>query len=123
MLRGIENEGDTMSGEEMANLEITPKAVKERLDLGEKFLFIDVREAWEHEKARIEGSTLIPMREIPASRAQIEQAEDVIVFCHHGMRSMDVAVWLRGQGFDQARSMSGGIERWAAEVDPSVPRY
>ena len=112
-----------MNGEEMANMEITPKAVKERLDRGDRFLFIDVREPWEHQTACIEGSTLIPMREIPASLARIEQAEDVIVFCHHGMRSMDVAVWLRGQGVELAWSMNGGIERWAIDVDPSVPRY
>ncbi len=63
------------------------------------------------------------MREIPANLAALESAEDVILFCHHGVRSLDAAAWLRSQGVEGARSMTGGIDRWSTEIDPLVPRY
>ena len=66
---------------------------------------------------------LIPLGEIPANLARFERAEEVILFCHHGMRSLDAAAWLRSQGVEAARSMAGGIDRWTTEVDPRVPRY
>jgi len=106
-----------------ANIEITPREVNERLERGEQFLFVDVREPWEHQTSRIDGSTLIPLREIPANLARFESADEVVLFCHHGMRSLDAAAWLRSQGVESARSMTGGIERWSAEVDSRVPRY
>jgi rhodanese-related sulfurtransferase len=106
-----------------ANIEVTPLEVKQRLDRGEKFLLVDVREPWEYETTRIEGSKLIPLADIPTNLAALEAAEDVILYCHHGMRSMDAAAWLRTQGVEGARSMTGGIERWSTEIDPNVPRY
>jgi rhodanese-related sulfurtransferase len=112
-----------MSGDLQANIEIAPREVQELLARGEKVFFVDVREQWEYDTSRIEGSTLIPLREIPASLARFEEADSVVLFCHHGMRSLDAAAWLRSQGVEGARSMSGGIERWAVEVDPRVPRY
>lgn len=105
------------------NIEISPREVKERRDGGEQFLFVDVREPWEHQTAHIEGAKLIPLGQIPASLPELEAAGDVVCFCHHGMRSLDAAAWLRAQGVEGARSMSGGIERWSTEVDPKVPRY
>jgi adenylyltransferase/sulfurtransferase len=54
---------------------------------------------------------------------QLQAAGEIVFFCHHGMRSLDAAAWLRSQGVDGARSMSGGIDRWSAEIDPNVPRY
>jgi rhodanese-related sulfurtransferase len=107
----------------LANIEITPREVKALLDTGKDFLFVDVREPWEHATSYIEGAKLIPLREIPANLAQIEEAGEVVLFCHHGMRSLDAAAWLRSQGVGGARSMAGGIDRWAVEIDPHVPRY
>jgi rhodanese-related sulfurtransferase len=107
----------------MNDLEITPKDVKDRLDRGEKLLIVDVREPWEHAQCRIEGATLIPMGTIPANLQQLDTEEDVICYCHHGMRSLDVANWLRSQGVSSAKSMAGGIDRWSTEIDPRVPRY
>jgi rhodanese-related sulfurtransferase len=63
------------------------------------------------------------MGTIPASLQALDTGEPVICYCHHGMRSLDVAVWLRGQGVENAKSMAGGIERWSQEIDPTVPRY
>jgi adenylyltransferase/sulfurtransferase len=106
-----------------AELETTPKDVKARMDHGDSFLLVDVREPNEFAICRIEGAKLIPLREVPANLAQIEAAEDVVVYCHHGMRSLDAAAWLRSQGVAGVKSMSGGIERWSAEIDAGVPRY
>ena len=107
----------------MNELEVTVAELKRRLDAGEKLLLVDVREPWEYDMARIEGAKLIPMGTVPANVQSLDVEEDVICYCHHGMRSMDVAVWLRGQGIEGAKSLAGGIERWSAEIDPSVPRY
>jgi rhodanese-related sulfurtransferase len=107
----------------LANIEVTPREVSARLERGDKFLFVDVREKWEYETARIEGSVLIPLREIPANLPKLAEGREIIFFCHHGMRSLDAAAWLRSQGVEGARSMSGGIDRWTTEVDPLVPRY
>jgi rhodanese-related sulfurtransferase len=112
-----------MHNESDAEMEIDPRSVEEKLSRGAAFLFVDVRERWEHDLCRIEGSTLIPLRELPANLAGFENAEEVILFCHHGMRSLDAAVWLRAQGIRRARSMAGGIDRWSREIDPAVPRY
>jgi len=107
----------------MNDLEITPQEVKRRLDSGEKLLLIDVREPHEHTICRIEGSVLIPMGTIPANLQKLDIDEDVICFCHHGMRSLDVANWLRSRGVVSAKSMAGGIDRWSIEIDPKVLRY
>lgn len=107
----------------MDSLEVIPRDVRQRLDSGESFLLVDVREPWEHQTAHIEGARLIPLREIPAHIDDIQDAGEVVVFCHHGMRSMDATAWLQSQGVAGARSMAGGIDRWSVEVDSSVPRY
>jgi rhodanese-related sulfurtransferase len=112
-----------MSEDIYAQIEVTPREVNELLAWGGKFLFVDVREKWEHDVSRIEAATLIPLREIPANLARFEEADEVVLFCHHGMRSLDAAAWLRSQGVAGARSMAGGIERWSLEIDPRVPRY
>lgn len=90
----------------------------------DKVKFVDVREPWEFETARIAGSILIPMGDVPARVHQELDPEDrLVVLCHHGMRSLNVTVWLRNQGFEQAQSLSGGIDAWSAEVDPAISRY
>ena len=107
----------------MDELEISPVEVKARLDRGEKLVLIDVREPWEHQLCHIEGATLIPLGSLPASLQTLPDVDELICFCHHGMRSLDAASWLRFQGIEKAKSMAGGIERWSVEVDPKVPRY
>jgi len=107
----------------MTDLELTPVELKQLLDRGEKVLLVDVREPWEFDMCRIEGAKLIPMGQIPANLQSLDVDDDVICYCHHGMRSLDVAVWLRNQGVAAAKSLAGGIERWSQEIDPQVPRY
>ncbi len=87
-------------------------------------VLLDVREPWEHATAHIEGSVLIPMGEIPARAFnELDPEAHIVTICHHGVRSMNVAVWLRNQGFEQTQSLRGGIDAWSAEADPKVPRY
>ena len=108
----------------MVPLQITPREVKQRLDAGEKLRLVDVREPQEFQQAHIEGSELIPMRTVPQSLATFEdEAVPTIVFCHHGVRSLQVVGWLREQGVESCSSMEGGIDRWSLEIDPGVPRY
>jgi rhodanese-related sulfurtransferase len=110
----------------MLPLEVTPQEVKRRLDAGEKVRLIDCREAFEWQLTRIDGSEFIPMNTIPARLAHLESladGHDLVVFCHHGMRSMQVAHWLREKGLENVQSMAGGIDRWSAAIDPQVPRY
>ena len=106
--------------------EITPQEVKRRLEAGERIALIDVREPAEFQLARIEGAELIPMRSIPAGLPRLETQADeamLVVFCHHGVRSLNVVNWLREQGVSACQSMAGGIDRWSIEIDPAVPRY
>jgi len=110
----------------MLPLETSPQDVQRRIDAGEPLVLVDVREPEEFAITRIEGATLIPMRNIPANLQQLEaKAEEttLIVFCHHGVRSLNVVHWLREQGVPGCQSMAGGIDAWSAMVDPSVPRY
>ena len=89
-----------------------------------KARIVDVREPWEFQTASIEGSLQIPMGEVPGrAHQELDPEERLMVLCHHGVRSMNVTVWLRNQGFEQAQSIRGGIEAWSTEVDPKVPRY
>jgi adenylyltransferase/sulfurtransferase len=107
-------------------LEITPQDVQQRLAAGEKLALIDVREPGEFQLARIEGAELVPMRSVPAELSRLDERADdtpLIVFCHHGVRSLNVVHWLREQGVDACQSMAGGIDRWSLEIDFGVPRY
>jgi adenylyltransferase/sulfurtransferase len=107
----------------MDELEITPADVKARLDRGESLVLIDVREPWEHQVCRIDGARLIPLGSLAASLQTLPDVDEVICYCHHGMRSLDAAACLRFQGIEKAKSLAGGIERWSLEVDPNIPRY
>jgi rhodanese-related sulfurtransferase len=66
---------------------------------------------------------LIPMGTVPANLQALDSDDEIVCYCHRGMRSLDVAVWLRGQGVAKVKSLAGGIERWSLEIDPNVPRY
>jgi len=104
-------------------IQISPVEVKKRMDRGEKLVLVDVREPWEYELCRIEGAKLVPLGSLAANVNGLLGVDEVICYCHHGMRSLDAATWLRFQGIEKAKSLSGGIERWSTDVDPHVPRY
>jgi rhodanese-related sulfurtransferase len=108
----------------MLELEITPSAFAQQRQQPDSPLLLDVREPWEYQTASIPGGLLMPMGEV-ASRAHTELDPDapVVVMCHHGARSLNVALWLRDQGFTHAQSLSGGIDAWSRSIDPEIPRY
>ena len=91
---------------------------------GDPPVLLDVREPWEFQAASLPDSLLMSMGDVP-SRAHVELDPDahIVVLCHHGQRSLSVAMWLRGQGFDHAQSLAGGIDAWSRTIDPTVPRY
>jgi len=86
-------------------------------------VLLDVREPWEHDKARIAGSQLVPMGQIPARLAEIDEDKEVVAICHHGGRSMQVATFLEKNGFSKVHNLAGGIDAWSRIVDPSIPLY
>jgi rhodanese-related sulfurtransferase len=110
-------------------IEITPAEVNGLLKSGAGLRLIDVREPAEHAICHIEGATLIPMRTVPQHLHELDNQElddegnRIVVFCHHGMRSLSVVDWLRSQGVGNCQSMAGGIDLWSLQVDNSVPRY
>jgi rhodanese-related sulfurtransferase len=107
----------------MLDYEISPADAAALLK-EEQARVIDVREPWEFATAHVEGSVPMPMGEVPArAHQELDPEERLVILCHHGVRSMNVTVWLRDQGFEQAQSVRGGIEAWSTEVDPGVPRY
>lgn len=86
---------------------------------------IDCREPDEWDICRIEGATLIPMGEISSRLNELAdlREQELVVYCHHGSRSLRVAHWLRQQGFALTSSLAGGIDAWSEQIDPTVPRY
>ena len=107
----------------MLDYEISPSDAS-ALFKDKKARLIDVREPWEFPAAHIDGSVLMPMGDVPArAHQELDPEERLVILCHHGQRSLNVAAWLRNQGFEQAQSMRGGIDAWAIEVDPGVGRY
>ena len=86
-------------------------------------ILLDVRENEELRICRIDGALHIPMNDIPRRMGEIDRRKEVIVVCHHGQRSYNVAAFLKQQGFPTVKSMAGGIDAWSVEVDPSIPRY
>jgi rhodanese-related sulfurtransferase len=107
-------------------MEVLPQEVKRRLEAGEKLILIDVREPFEYALSRIEGAELVPMRGVPGNLQSLEARAGegtLIVYCHHGIRSLNVVCWLREQGLEACQSMAGGIDAWSLGVDAAVPRY
>ena len=104
--------------------QITPRELRRLLDLGEPVVLVDVRERWEADLVSLPEARLIPLNEL-AYRAmdEIDLEEEIVLFCHHGVRSMEAALLLWDYGYENVRSLAGGIDRWATEVDPALPRY
>ena len=104
--------------------QITAKQLAARQDAGERFYFLDVRTPAEHAIAALPASKLIPLNELAARYAevQVSEGDTLVVYCHHGIRSMHAGLFLAQRGFTPL-SLEGGIEAWSVEVDPGVPRY
>jgi rhodanese-related sulfurtransferase len=103
--------------------EVTPTAVRGRLDAGAELVLLDVREADEVAHCRIAGAVHIPMGDVPARLSELDPDRDLVVYCHHGQRSAAVVAFLERHDFTRVENLQGGIERWSLEVDPTIPRY
>jgi adenylyltransferase/sulfurtransferase len=103
--------------------EITPRDLADRLRRGEMIEVIDVREPYEWQIARIDGARLIPLGQVAAAVTDLSRDRDLVLYCHHGVRSRAAAEFLAEQGFQRVWNLSGGIDRWSAEVDPTVATY
>lgn len=101
---------------------ISPRELKRRLDAGEEPVLLDVREQWEFELARIEGSTLIPMSRLEERFTELDPNSETVVICHHGNRSAYVTQALQRVGFENVLNLEGGLDAYSL-VDESVPRY
>jgi rhodanese-related sulfurtransferase len=104
--------------------QITAKQLAARMDAGERFYLLDVRQPAEHAIAALPGSKLVPLNELTVRfpEIQVPQGHTLVVYCHHGIRSMHGGMFLAQHGLTPL-SLAGGIEAWSVEVDPSVPRY
>ena len=103
--------------------EISPELVSEMVEAGENLILLDVREDWEWEKAHLEGAIHIPLSELDRRIDEIDSQSEIIVYCHHGERSVDGCLLLWERGFRKIRSLTGGIEAWSELIDPTVPKY
>ena len=118
-----EREEEETVEEQLADDEITPKQVKERLDRGDSFTLIDVREPHEYEICSIPGAKLIPLSEFEDRLGELDSDGDIVLHCKMGGRSAKAQDVLYANGFSTVKNMVGGITRWSDDVDPSVPKY
>jgi len=103
--------------------EITPQDLKARLDRNDRPVLLDVREDWETKLCRLDNALHIPIEELEFRTEELDPADDIVVYCHHGVRSAAVADYLRRLGFPRVRNLSGGLDAWAHTVDPAMRRY
>lgn len=89
----------------------------------ERPVLLDVRESWEYELCHLDGSTHVPMQAVAARLGELEPDREVVVVCHHGVRSMQVAIFLESEGFSSVHNLKGGVDAWAQDVDPAMARY
>lgn len=102
---------------------ISPAELAARLTQGEAIVLVDVREGWEWEVAHIEGARLFPLSDFARTGTELPADAEIVLYCHHGVRSMAAAQFLAARGFSRVSNLSGGIDRYSSEVDPQIPRY
>jgi rhodanese-related sulfurtransferase len=103
--------------------EISPQDLKARLDRRELPVLLDVRQDWETQLCRLPNAVHIPIEEIELRVDELNAQDDIVVYCHQGVRSAAVAEYLRSLGFASVRNLSGGLDAWARTIDPSMRRY
>ncbi len=106
-----------------ADYSIEPQSLKQMVDEGQDFVLLDVRESWESQVACIPGTILIPLRDLPRRVNELNPQQEIVVYCHHGVRSLDAAYLLQQLGFKRVASLIGGIDQWSREIDPTLERY
>lgn len=106
------------------DMEISALDVQARLGASAEIVLVDVRETWEWEYNRIPGAIHLPMGDIEARHeTALDRSKEIVLYCHMGMRSLQATAWLRGEGYARVKSLAGGINAWADDVAPDMPRY
>lgn len=103
--------------------EITPRELKQKLDENESVLLLDVREQSEYNIVHLEDAQLIPLNTLPHHIDNLPTDQEIIVYCHHGQRSLYATAYLHQNGFTEAKNLIGGIDQWTVEIDPTLRRY
>ncbi|MBI4005151.1 MAG: sulfurtransferase [Gammaproteobacteria bacterium] len=103
--------------------QLTAEQLKADLDKNGSLLLLDVREPWEYQICHIDGSVNISMHLIPSSVEQLDPEKEIVVICHHGIRSLQVANYLAERGFNKVTSLEGGVDAWATSIDQTMPQY
>ena len=103
--------------------EVNPTELHERLRRGDEVLVVDVREPAEHALAHVEGARLLPLSQFNEWAGALDPEAEIVFMCHHGVRSAQICAYLAREGFHRLSNLTGGIDRWSAEVDVRVPRY
>jgi len=103
--------------------ELSPAELKQRLAEREPLVLLDVRQDWETRLCRLENAVHIPIEEIELRNGELNPDDEIVVYCHQGVRSAAVAEYLRSLGFASVRNLAGGLDAWARAVDPSMRRY
>ena len=103
--------------------EITPRELKARLERAVPLVLLDVRQDWERRLCRLDGATHIPIEEIEYRTEELNPEDEIVVFCHQGVRSAAVREYLRQLGFSKVKNLAGGLDEWARTVDPTMRRY
>ena len=103
--------------------QLSATELKNKIQQGNTVFLLDVREPHEFQYASIADSVLIPLNKIPQRLAELDPKQDIVVICHHGMRSQQAANYLERSGFNMIANLKGGIDAWSCDVDGSVPRY
>ncbi|MDE0687223.1 MAG: rhodanese-like domain-containing protein [Candidatus Poribacteria bacterium] len=103
--------------------EILPRELKQKLDANEPVFLLDVREPSEYDIVHLEGAQLVPLNTLPHNVESLPSDQEIVVYCHHGTRSLYATAYLHQNGFRDAKNLAGGIDQWAAEIDPTLQRY
>lgn len=106
-----------------AEYSIAPRTVKRMIEQKKTLVLLDVRDEWEYRTAHLDQAQWIPLAELPRRIRELNPYAEIVVYCHRGMRSLDAAYLLQQLGFKRVRSLVGGIDRWASEIDQDLPRY
>ncbi|MEM2652586.1 MAG: rhodanese-like domain-containing protein, partial [Candidatus Caldarchaeum sp.] len=105
------------------SMHITPEELNEKIERGEKVFLLDVREPVEYEICHIENAVLIPLSKLPEHVNKLSLTDEIVAYCHTGVRSSMAVKLLRDLGFTRVRNLAGGIDAWAERIDPNMPRY
>jgi len=103
--------------------EMTAKDLKARLDSGRPPILLDVRQDWETKLCRLPNALHIPIEEFELRVEELNPDDEIVVYCHQGVRSAAVANYLRGLGFRDVKNLEGGLDLWSRTVDPTMRRY